>query len=84
MEKSNIYQDQSQELSKLFEQAGSNSSIMCIPMDFAKKDRLEKNIKKFVYKILVLCISPIVHIGLIQAKHIFRIFHLFRPLKMKH
>ena len=40
MKKSNIYQDQSQELSKLFEQAGGNSNIMCIPMDYAKKDHV--------------------------------------------
>ena len=40
MKKSNIYQDRSQELSKLFEQAGSNSNIMCIPIDFAKKDHV--------------------------------------------
>ena len=40
MKKSNIYQDRSQELSKLFEQAGSNSNIMCIPIDYAKKDHV--------------------------------------------
>jgi transposase len=40
MKKSNIYQDRSQELSRLFEQAGSNSNIMCIPIDYAKKDHV--------------------------------------------
>jgi transposase len=40
MKQRNIYQNRSQELSKLFEQAGSNSRIMCIPIDYAKKDHV--------------------------------------------
>jgi transposase len=40
MKQRNIYQDRSQELSMLFEQAGSNSNIMCIPIDYAKKDHV--------------------------------------------
>jgi transposase len=37
MKKRSIYQNRSQELYSLFEDAGNNSKIMCIPMDFAKK-----------------------------------------------
>ena len=40
MEKRNIYQSQSQELLRLFEDAGNNSKIMCVPMDYAKKDHI--------------------------------------------
>jgi hypothetical protein len=40
MKKRNIYQDRSQELSHLFEQAGSSSRIMCVPIDYAKKDHV--------------------------------------------
>ena len=37
MKKRSIYQNRSQELYALFESACSNSKIMCIPMDFAKR-----------------------------------------------
>ncbi|MDA3915987.1 MAG: hypothetical protein PF690_03335 [Deltaproteobacteria bacterium] len=37
MKKRSIYQNRSQELYSLFEDAGNNSKIMCIPMDYAKK-----------------------------------------------
>ena len=37
MKKRNIYQNRSQELYALFESACSNSKIMCVPMDYAKK-----------------------------------------------
>ena len=40
MKKRTIYQNQSQELLRLFEQAGNHSRLMCIPMDFAKKDHV--------------------------------------------
>ena len=40
MKKRNIYQNQSQELLHLFEEAGSNEKVMCVPMDFAKNDHL--------------------------------------------
>ena len=40
MKKRNIYQNQSQELLHLFEEAGSNDKIMCVPMDYAKNDHL--------------------------------------------
>lgn len=40
MKKSSIYPNQSQELAAVFEQAGDNSKIMCIPIDYAKKDHL--------------------------------------------
>jgi len=40
MEKRNIYLNQSQELLSLFEDAGNNSKVMCIPMDYAKKDHI--------------------------------------------
>ena len=40
MKKRNIYQDRSQELFQLFEQAGNNSNVMCIPIDYAKKDHV--------------------------------------------
>jgi hypothetical protein len=37
MKKRSIYLDQSQELLSLFEDAGNNSKVMCVPMDYAKK-----------------------------------------------
>jgi len=40
MKKRNIYQNQSQELLSLFESAGSSAKVMCIPVDYAKKDHL--------------------------------------------
>jgi len=40
MKKRNIYQNQSQELLHLFEEAGSNEKVMCVPMDYAKNDHL--------------------------------------------
>jgi len=40
MKKRNIYQKQSQELLHLFEEAGSSTKVMCVPMDYAKKDHL--------------------------------------------
>ncbi len=40
MKKPSIYPDRSQELLALFEQAGNNSKIMCVPIDYAKKDHL--------------------------------------------
>ena len=40
MKKRTIYQNQSQELLSLFEQAGNHWRLMCVPMDFAKKDHV--------------------------------------------
>jgi len=40
MKKKTIYTNQSQELLRLFEEAGNNSKIMCVPMDYAKKDHM--------------------------------------------
>ena len=40
MKKRTIYLNQSQELLRLFEEAGNNSKIMCVPIDYAKKDHL--------------------------------------------
>ena len=40
MKKRNIYQNQSQELLYLFETAGNNDKVMCVPMDYAKNDHL--------------------------------------------
>ena len=40
MKNRNIYLNQSQELLSLFEDAGNNSRIMCVPMDYAKKDHI--------------------------------------------
>ena len=40
MKKRNIFLNRSQELLRLFEQAGSGSKIMCVPMDYAKKDHV--------------------------------------------
>ena len=40
MKKRNIYENQSQELLQLFEQAGTSEKIMCVPIDYAKKDHV--------------------------------------------
>jgi hypothetical protein len=40
MKKPNIYQNQSQQLLHLFEEAGSSEKVMCVPMDYAKNDHL--------------------------------------------
>jgi len=40
MKKANVFQNQSQEILKLFEMAGDRSKVMCIPIDYAKKDHL--------------------------------------------
>lgn len=40
MKRRNIYVHQSQELLGLFEQAGSSSKVMCVPIDYAKKDHV--------------------------------------------
>jgi transposase len=40
MKKRTIYTNQSQELLRLFEEAGNSSKIMCVPMDYAKKDHV--------------------------------------------
>jgi len=40
IKKPSIYADRSQELLALFEQAGNNSKVMCVPIDYAKKDHL--------------------------------------------
>lgn len=40
MKKRTIYSDQSQELLKLFEEAGNNTKVMCVPIDYAKKDHV--------------------------------------------
>ena len=40
MKKRNIYQNQSQELLHLFEDAGNSKNVMCVPMDYAKNDHL--------------------------------------------
>ncbi len=40
MKKPSIYPDRSQELLALFEQAGNNAKVMCVPIDYAKKDHL--------------------------------------------
>jgi transposase len=40
MKKNNIYQNQSQQLLSLFEQAGNNAKVMCVPIDYAKKDHV--------------------------------------------
>lgn len=40
MKKKNIYVNQSQELLSLFEEAGNNEKIMCVPIDYAKKDHI--------------------------------------------
>lgn len=38
MKKKSIYENQSQELLSLFEEAGNNGKVMCVPIDYAKKD----------------------------------------------
>jgi transposase len=40
MKKRTIYANQSQELLYLFEQAGNNTKVMCVPIDYAKKDHV--------------------------------------------
>ena len=40
MKKRNIYPNRSQELLSLFEEAGSGTKVMCVPMDYAKKDHV--------------------------------------------
>ena len=40
MKKRNIYRNQSQEILSLFESAEDRDKIMCIPMDYAKKDHV--------------------------------------------
>lgn len=40
MKKRNIYTNQSQELLTLFEEAGNGSKVMCVPIDYAKKDHV--------------------------------------------
>ena len=40
MKKNNIYQNQSQQLLSLFEQAANNAKVMCVPIDYAKKDHV--------------------------------------------
>jgi len=40
MKKRNIYLNRSQELLSLFEEAGSGAKVMCVPMDYAKKDHV--------------------------------------------
>ena len=40
MKKKNIYVNQSQELLRLFEGAANSAKVMCVPMDYAKKDHV--------------------------------------------
>ncbi len=40
MKKRNIYVNRSQELLGLFEEAGSGTKLMCVPIDYAKKDHV--------------------------------------------
>ena len=40
MKRKNIYTNQSQELLTLFEEAGNGAKVMCVPIDYAKKDHL--------------------------------------------
>jgi len=40
MKKKTIFPHQSQELNNMFEEAGSNSKVMCIPIDYAKKEHV--------------------------------------------
>jgi len=40
MKKTNIFQNQSQEILTLFEMPKDRSKVMCIPMDYAKKDHV--------------------------------------------
>lgn len=40
MKKKNIFQNQSQEILTLFEMAKDRSKVMCVPIDYAKKDHM--------------------------------------------
>jgi transposase len=40
MKKPNIYHNQSQEIRALFEKAGNSAKVMCVPIDYAKKDHM--------------------------------------------
>ena len=40
MKKRNVFQNQSQEILSLFEMAADKSKVMCIPIDYAKKDHM--------------------------------------------
>ena len=40
MKKRTIYANQSQELLSLFEEAGIGAKVMCVPIDYAKKDHV--------------------------------------------
>ena len=40
MKKRNIFQNQSQEILTLFKMAQDRSKVMCIPIDYAKKDHV--------------------------------------------
>ena len=40
MKRKTIYSNQSQELLRLFEEAGSGEKVMCVPIDYAKKDHM--------------------------------------------
>jgi len=40
MKKRNIFQNQSQEILALFEMARNRAKVMCVPMDYAKKDHV--------------------------------------------
>jgi transposase len=40
LKKRNIFQNQSQEILALFEMAGNRSKVMCVPIDYAKKDHV--------------------------------------------
>ncbi len=40
MKKRNIFQNQSQEILTLFEEAENRSKVMCVPIDYAKKDHM--------------------------------------------
>ncbi len=40
MKKKNIFQNRSQQLLRLFEKAGNRLKMMCVPIDYAKKDHM--------------------------------------------
>ena len=40
MKKRNIFQNRSQQLLRLFEKAGNRLKMMCVPIDYAKKDHM--------------------------------------------
>jgi hypothetical protein len=40
MKRRNIYQNRGQELLSLFEGPGNSAKVMCVPMDYAKKDHV--------------------------------------------